>query len=129
MSNFKLNHIAISVKDVDKSIDFYQKVFLFNEIENTASNSKTRWLSIAEGKELHLIPRPDAEIKTNKAVHFALTTTDLNAFLVHLNSLNIEFSDWIDTIKKDYVRKDGINQFYFQDPDGYWIELNFTYEI
>lgn len=124
MFAFSFNHIALSVKNVNESFQFYQKVFQFKEIENTASNSKTRWLSIHEGKQLHLIPRPTAEIKTNKAVHFALATSTLDAFITHLKKLNIDYSDWINSPDKDYIRKDGIRQVYFQDPDGYWIEVN-----
>ena len=124
MSSFSFNHIALSVKDVDTSIDFYQKVFLFKEIKNTASNSKTRWLSIGEGKQLHLIPRPKFEIKVNKAVHFALSTVDIDSFVAYLKELKIDYSDWIGSLNKDYVRKDGIKQVYFQDPNGYWIEIN-----
>ncbi|SFC74947.1 Catechol 2,3-dioxygenase [Algibacter lectus] len=124
MSTFLFNHIALSVKDVDQSTAFYQKLFQLKEIENTASGSKTRWLSMGEGKQLHLIPRPDAEIKTNKAVHFALATSNFNAFVLHLDELKIEYSDWLDTPNKDYIRKDGIRQVYFQDPNGYWVEVN-----
>jgi catechol 2,3-dioxygenase-like lactoylglutathione lyase family enzyme len=124
MTNFILNHIALSVKDVDESVDFYQKVLQLKEIENTASASKTRWLSLSEGKHLHLIPRPDETIKITKAVHFALSTGDFNSFVAYLNELNIEYSDWLNTPNKDYIRKDGIRQVYFQDPNGYWIEVN-----
>ncbi|MDB0040539.1 VOC family protein, partial [Polaribacter sp.] len=124
MHTFSINHIALSVKDVNESIEFYKKVLLLTEIKNTASNSKTKWLSISEGKQLHLIPRPNAEIKTNKAVHFALATATLNTFVKHLDELNVEYSDWLDTPNKDYIRKDGIIQIYFQDPNGYWIEIN-----
>ena len=124
MFSFVFNHIAISVKNVDKSVDFYQRVLQLKEIENTASNSKTRWLLLAEGKQLHLIPRPDFKVKTNKAVHFALATNLINEVKNHLNQLNITYSDWKNTPKKDYVRKDGIEQIYFQDPNGYWIEIN-----
>lgn len=124
MSNFTINHIAISVKNVNESVEFYQKVFNLEEIENTASNSKTRWLSLGEEKQLHLIPRPNLEIKINKAVHFALATKDVVHFINHLKSLNIEYSDWLDTPNKDYIRKDGIVQVYFQDPNGFWIEVN-----
>jgi lactoylglutathione lyase len=124
MASFVLNHIALSVKNVDASVAFYQKVFQFKEIENTASNSKTRWLSLGEGKQLHLIPRPNLDVTTNKAVHFALSTSNLDDFMKHLINLEIEYSDWTNTIKKDYVRKDGVAQFYFQDLDGYWIEIN-----
>lgn len=124
MRTFSFNHIALSVKDVDIAIAFYQKVFYFKEIKNTASNSKTRWLSIGEGKQLHLIPRPDFEIKVNKAVHFALSTGDIDSFVILLKELKIDYSDWIGSQNKDYVRKDGIKQVYFKDPNGYWIEIN-----
>ena len=124
MSSFKLHHIALSVKDVNESIEFYKEVLNLKEILNTASNSKTRWLHLGEGKQLHLIPRPDFEIKTNKAVHFALASSDINSFIEHLESLNIKNSDWKDTPNKSYIRKDGVRQVYFQDPNGYWIEVN-----
>lgn len=124
MLTLSLNHIALSVKDVNESVEFYQKVLQLEEIQNTASNSKTRWLSIGEGKQLHLIPRPNADIKTNKAVHFALSTPDYDAFLTILHKLELDYTDWLDTPNKDYVRKDGIRQVYFQDPNGYWVEVN-----
>jgi lactoylglutathione lyase len=123
LKSFTFDHIALSVKNVDESVGFYQKVFEFEEIKNTASNSKTRWLSMGKGKQLHLKPRKD-EIKTNKAVHFALATTDFDSFLLHLTSLEIAFSDWLDTPEKNYIRNDGVRQLYFQDPNGYWIEIN-----
>jgi catechol 2,3-dioxygenase-like lactoylglutathione lyase family enzyme len=81
-------------------------------------------LSLTEGKQLHLIPRPNAVIKVNKAVHFALSTSDLDGFIAHLRELAIDYSDWPDSLAKDYVRDDGIRQIYFQDPNGYWIEVN-----
>ncbi|RAJ16223.1 VOC family protein [Olleya aquimaris] len=121
---FSLNHIALSVQDVNQSIDFYKKVFQLQEIENTASNSKTRWLSFEDGSQLHLIPRPELKVKTNKAVHFALSTPYFEAFIIHLNNLEVAYSDWKNTPNKDYIRNDGVLQVYFQDPDGYWIEVN-----
>ena len=114
MFSFKFNHIALSVKDVNESIDFYKKVLSLEEIENTASNSKTRWLSLSQGKQLHLIPRPNSEIKINKAVHFALATSDINLFVKYLEELRIDYSDWLNKKNKDYIRKDGIKQIYFQ---------------
>lgn len=124
MQEFTFNHIAISVKDVAKSADFYQRVFNLEEIENTASVSETRWLMLTKNVQIHIIPRPNFEIKVNKAVHFALATKDLKSFIKHLDNLKIEYSDWKNTPNRDYVRDDGINQIYFQDPDGYWIEVN-----
>lgn len=127
MQEFTFNHIAISVKDVAKSVDFYQRVFNLEEIENTASVSETRWLMLTKNAQIHIIPRPNFEIKINKAVHFAISTQDLKSFVKHLDNLKIEYSDWKNTPNKDYIRDDGINQIYFQDPDGYWIEVNNDY--
>ena len=124
MLTFSFNHIALSVKDVNASVEFYQKVLQLEEIKNTASDSKTRWLALNDGLQLHLIPRPNSEIKINKAVHFALSTTDIDSFINRLDDLKIDYSDWLDTPNKDYIRKDGIKQVYFQDPNGYWIEIN-----
>ena len=124
MADFSFNHIALSVKDVNHSVEFYQSVFSLEEIPNTASNSKTRWLVFKNGIQLHLIPRPQAEIKTNKAVHFALATKAIGTFITHLKTLGIDYSDWVDSPNKDYIRKDGIKQVYFKDVDGYWIEIN-----
>ncbi|MDO6802904.1 VOC family protein [Wenyingzhuangia sp. 1_MG-2023] len=124
MFTFSFNHVAISVKDVNKSVNFYQKVLKLKEIKNTASSSETRWLSLGDEKQLHLIPRPHLEVTTNKAVHFALATADINAIINHLKTLDITYTDWLETPNKDYVRDDGIQQFYLQDPDGYWVEIN-----
>lgn len=124
MLTFSFNHMALSVKDVNASVEFYQKVLQLDEIKNTASDSKTRWLEFNDGLQLHLIPRPNSEIKINKAVHFALATTNIDSFIKRLEDLKIDYSDWLDTPNKDYNRKDGIKQVYFQDPNGYWIEIN-----
>lgn len=124
MPTYSFNHLALAVKDVQKSISFYQNLFHFQEIINTASGSKTRWLALGEGKELHIIPRPDAEVKTVKAVHFTLTTADVEAFVVELEKLDIDYYDWRGAANKIYIRDDSIKQVNFQDPNGYWVEVN-----
>ncbi len=83
-----------------------------------------RWFSIGEGKELHLISIIKEDVNINKAVHFALTTTDFNHFIKILDSMNINYSDRPGTPNKINIRADGIRQIFFQDPDGYWIEVN-----
>lgn len=124
MQGFQFNHIAVAVKNVNETIAFYQKVFGFDEIENTASNSKTRWLSIGNGKELHLIPRQKGNTSPIKEIHFALATPNIDLFVEHLCLLKIPYSDWHGATNKVHVRKDGIKQIYLQDPDNYWIEVN-----
>lgn len=124
MPSYLFNHIALAVKDVNESVAFYQKVFRLEEIPNSASESKTRWLVFGDGVQLHLIPRPDSEIKINKAVHFALATSEFDANVLSLEELQIPYTDWRGAPNKVYIRNDGIRQVYFQDPNGYWIEIN-----
>lgn len=120
---FKLNHIAISVTIVEESVNFYKKILNLREIQNTASNSTTRWLQFDDGRQFNLIPRAYKTI-TNKAVHLALTTNNFESFIKKLMEFNINYEDWLATSERDYVRNDGVLQVYFQDPDGYWIEVN-----
>ena len=53
--NLAFNHLAIYVKDVDRSVDFYKKVLRLNEITNRAKITGMRWLSLGGNMELHLI--------------------------------------------------------------------------
>lgn len=118
------NHIALSVTDLDASVDFYKNVLQLKEITNRTKMDGIKWLSLSEGKELHLISILKSKITTNKAVHFALTVTNFKAFIKQLQDRNIPYSDWPGTPKKINIRADGIQQIFFQDPDGYWIEVN-----
>lgn len=125
--NFAFNHMALSVKDVDRSVEFYKKVFQFASITNRTQLDGIRWLSLSEGKELHLISRVKEPVTINKAVHLAFATGNIDAFVKHLDEIKIDFSDWPGTPHAVNVRADGIKQIYLQDPDGYWIEVNNGY--
>jgi catechol 2,3-dioxygenase-like lactoylglutathione lyase family enzyme len=118
------DHVALSVTDVDRSANFYRDVFDLEEIGNRSKIPGIRWFSLSEGKELHLISVIKEEVTVNKAVHFALKTPDFDRFVSKLASLNIPYSDWPGAPNKITDRADGVRQIFFQDPDGYWIEVN-----
>lgn len=123
-SNFTFNHIAISVKSLDKSAEFYTTVIQLQEITNKTKIEGIRWFALGEGKELHLVSIIKEPVTINKAVHFALTTSNFDSCIKNLNNSKIVYSDWPGTPNKITIRADGIKQIYFQDPDGYWIEVN-----
>jgi lactoylglutathione lyase len=123
-SMFTFNHISLSVNNVDISTQFYKNVFNLEEITNRTEIEGIRWFSLGEGKELHLISVLKEPVTTNKAVHFALTTSNFDDFVKKLEANTIAYSDWPGTINKINLRTDGIKQIYLQDPDGYWIEVN-----
>tara|TARA_B110000977_G_C10767292_1_gene373187 strand:- start:21 stop:500 length:480 start_codon:yes stop_codon:yes gene_type:complete len=124
-SSVTFNHLALSVIDADQSAEFYKKTLNLKEITNKTENNQIRWLSLGEGKELHLLSFPNDEIKVNRAVHLALTISDFDAFIKKLDAMKVNYSDWMGEIpNKINIRADGIKQVYFQDPNGYWIEVN-----
>lgn len=123
-TNFTFNHIALSVKDVEQSATFYKEVLQLQEITNKTKMDGVRWFSLGEGKELHLISLLKEPVYINKAVHFALTTSNFDAFVKTLETKNIPYSDWPGIPNKVNMRADGIKQIFFQDPNGYWIEVN-----
>lgn len=122
--NFTFNHLALSVKDVNRSADFYRNALSLQEITNKTKMEGIRWFSLGEGKELHLISVLKENVTINKAVHIALTTSNFDAFIKTLDNMKIVYSDWPGAEGKINMRADGIKQIFFQDPDGYWIEVN-----
>ncbi|MBC7749606.1 MAG: VOC family protein [Methylotenera sp.] len=120
----KLDHVALSVKDLERSVGFYKNVLNLSEITNLTKKEGIRWISLGEGKELHLVATIKEPVTINKAVHLAFKATYFEALIDLLKSLNITYSDWPGVHNTITVRADGIKQIYIQDPDGYWIEIN-----
>ncbi len=122
--DFTFNHLALSVKDVNRSAEFYANVLQLNEMTNRTKMDGIRWFSLGEGKELHLISIVKENVTINKAVHLALTTQYFDAFVMKLEDMKIAWSDWPGKAGTVNIRADGVKQIYLQDPDGYWIEIN-----
>lgn len=118
------NHMALSVKDLSKSAAFYGDVLGLQEITNRTQIEGIRWFSMGEGRELHLISIINEPVTINKAVHMALTTDDFDLIIKRLEAKHIPYSDWPGVVGKVNIRTDGVKQIYFQDPDGYWLEVN-----
>jgi lactoylglutathione lyase len=118
------NHLALSVKNLDESATFYKDVLQLPEITNKTKMEGIRWFSFGEGKELHLISFIKEPVVINKAVHLALSTSNFDAFVKTLEAKKIPYSDWPGIPNKVNMRADGIKQIFFQDPNGYWIEIN-----
>lgn len=122
--SLSFNHMALSVKDVKLSAEFYTEVLNLELLPSSQKFDDVKWISLGEGKELHLLSYIEGEVKTNKAIHLALSTANFYAFVQKLSTMNIEYSDFPGTLHKVNLRPDGIQQVFFQDPDGYWIEVN-----
>jgi len=116
------NHIALYVADLSKSADFYQDVIGAEIISDPFQDDRHVWLKIGEHSQLHLIAgsqRPDPG-----NMHFAFSVPSLEEFVEKLRNAGIGYDDGHGGANKIRLRPDGVKQIYFQDPDGYWIEVN-----
>lgn len=122
---FSNSHISFIVKDIKKSTEFYKEVMQLQEMETPVGMPETvRWFILSDGTEIH-ITESDKKFKTPpKETHFSFATNDLIEFVNLLVTKKIPFEDWFGEEKKVTTRSDGIRQIYFQDIDGYWIEVN-----
>ncbi len=128
----KLDHVALLVKDVERSRRFYSQVLELREIPRPSSfDFPGAWLTNQEHSfEVHLIGeeeegrvaqmhgqfRPE-ELARGHGTHAAFEVENLEATIQHLHALNVEI------VGGPRPRGDGVQQMYICDPDGYMIEF------
>ena len=118
-----IDHVALNVADLEKSVAFYSGVFGFEEIPAAAPGR--RWMSLGKGIQLHLLGDRTQPVADNKSVHLALTSDNLDPIMTQLKSRGVTWSDFAGNVGEVSTRRtDGVRQIFFRDPDGYWIEVN-----
>lgn len=118
------DHYTIKVKTLEKSVDFYKRVLRLHEIPNRTKKDHICWFSLGNQSELHIVEGDISGIKTNVGVHLALRLRNFDAFVNHLKENGVTPHNSKGKPDEITTRADGIRQVYFQDPDGYWIEVN-----
>jgi len=118
------NHITVYVVDMNKTADFYEKALMLQRIPEPFHDNRHIWMKIGEHSQIHIVQGAKEIMPHDINVHLAFSVPSVENFAKHLDSLNIKYGNWAQTSKKPQVRNDGIKQIYFQDPDGYWIEVN-----
>jgi lactoylglutathione lyase len=119
-----LNHIALHVFDLEKSVRFYIETIGLDTIPEPFHDGNHIWLSIGYKSHLHLIGGAKPAIDRDKNTHLCFTVPSVEKFLERLKKINWPYEDWAGALGKVTNRVDGVKQVYFQDPDGYWIEVN-----
>lgn len=122
--NLTFNHLCHYVKNLDRTVEFYTKVLKLKEISNRAKEPGMRRISIGPNIELHLVSIEKQNIVIDTASHFALGTKYFDVFIKLLDEKKINYVDANDKPHTYSRRSDEVKQLYFQDPDGYWIEVN-----
>lgn len=119
-----LNHIAVYVADLQKATDFYHTVFDLEIIPEPFKDGRHTWFTLGPAGQLHLIQGAKSGSVHDKNEHLCFSVPSIKEFIKKLNAKNITFEDWAGTVKGITKRADGVNQVYFKDPDGHWLEVN-----
>ncbi|WKK86108.2 VOC family protein [Marivirga arenosa] len=126
LAQVKLNHIAVYVEDLEESRNFYSDIIGLEQIEEPFKDGLHVWYKIGES-QLHLIEGEWEEPTINKNNHLCFSTADIEKIIKKLREQNISFENWPGEKNKVTTRVDGVKQIYFQDPNGYWVEVNNDY--
>ena len=124
-NSMKFNHQALLVNDLNQSGDFYNNILGFEEIEvGAGQNPPKRWFKSDDGMEIHLISTKEKLTSIPKGVHMAFSVKNFDLFINNLKGNNITYGNWRGDENQIQLRNDGYKQIFFQDPQGYWIEVN-----
>ncbi|MCK0132083.1 VOC family protein [Flavobacteriaceae bacterium F08102] len=122
------DHSTIQVTNMDTSVEFYKNILNLKELETPWPDFKLiRFFETGKNQQLH-IAQADIEkygnIKVNKVLHLAFTVKNFDEYVTFLHEKGIKYSNFAGESNKIQSRPDRVRQLYFQDPDGYWIEIN-----
>jgi catechol 2,3-dioxygenase-like lactoylglutathione lyase family enzyme len=114
-----LRHVALNVRDVRKSLDFYSKV-LGMTLEWMPDEDNAYLTSGSDNLALHKLPAGAEPGKVQTLHHIG--------FVVRRPE---DVDEWADRVRKQGIalaaepktHRDGARSFYFYDPDGLLIQL------
>ncbi len=121
---YRLDHIALLVRDLEETTDFLKRVLEIRQIANPMGGTEIRWFEIGGGQRLHVQAGDLSRTFVEKRTHFALSVHDLDARIAHLTEVGANYSDMKGTTGAINIRPDGMRAIFLQDPNGYWFEIN-----
>lgn len=120
----RINHIAFYVRDLKTSTDFYQRVIGLEVIPDPFRDGRHTWFLIGPKTHLHIISGATESLPKAKNSHLCFTVSSVDAFTSRLTRAQVSYENLAGEKSAVTTRADGVKQIYFQDPDGYWLEIN-----
>jgi len=122
--NPTVNHIAVYVYNLQKIAAFYHDIMQLDTIPEPFHDGRHVWFRIGAHTQLHLIQGAKAITVHDINSHICFAVPVLKEFMAHLNSKGIGYGNWNGKSKQVTLRSDGVQQIYFRDTEGNWIEVN-----
>ena len=115
-----LHHIARVTSQPEQSIAFYRDVLGFRELPRPPFNFRGAWL-YNYGVQIHIIENQTlagarSDNIDSRANHLAFRVEDMDRVKQVLSEHDLPF--------KEQVNAGGLQQVFFQDPDGHHIEIS-----
>ena len=120
----RVNHIAFYVVNLEISTDFYKNVIGLDTIPEPFHDGRHTWFLIGPKTHLHIISGATQKSDHDKNSHLCFSVPSVFDFIPILKKNNIPFESWTGEKNTYTNRVDGVKQIYFQDPDGFWLEIN-----
>ena len=120
----RIDHVAYYVVDLKVSADFYRDVVGLKAIPEPFNDGRHAWFELGPKIALHIISGATAPLPKEKRNHLCLSVPSMDAFIARLAKNKIPYENLAGEKSAITRRPDGVNQLYFQDPDGNWIEIN-----
>jgi lactoylglutathione lyase len=121
--SLELDHSTVYVHDLQKSAEFYEKVMRLEKIPEPFKDGRHIWFRMGPHQQLHVVSGATDVAPHEIDVHLAFRVASLADFMTHLDGMHVKYRNFKGDGKIS-ARPDGVRQVYFQDPDGYWIEVN-----
>ena len=119
MEPLGLRHIALNVRDVGRSVDFYCSV-LGMRVEWKPDDENVYLTSGCDNLAIHKLPEGAQPAKVQSVHHIGFVVRniqDVDEWAARLEKLKIPFAN------PPKTHRDGARSFYFHDPDGVLIQL------
>ena len=120
----QLDHLAIHVRDLQISTEFYQNLLGLQTCPEPFQDGLHTWVRVGVHQQLHLIGGAQKSTGEDMQVHMAFRVRSVDEFVSRLRDLRVTYVNQKGEAGQIAIRPDGVKQVYLQDPDGYWIEVN-----
>ena len=122
-----VSHVALWVKDLDRSRAFYKGYFGFDEpytLNTKSGGVLLTWIKVNDRQSIELFPISDSTPKDGDSLyHIALETDDAQGMLNYLNSKGVKGPGGKPLPAKAKPGQIGNLNYFTEDPDGHIVEF------